>query len=38
MAAYSFGIRFDNDVIHDTNTLFRIDYNPVRDIPVPARG
>ena len=38
MAAYSFGIRFDNDVIHDTKTLFRIDYNPVRDIPVPARS
>ena len=38
MAAYSFGIRFDNDVIHDAKTLFRIDYNPVRDIPVPARS
>jgi integrase len=38
MAAYSFGIRFDNDVIHDNKTLFRLDYNPVRDIPVPARS
>jgi integrase len=38
MAAYSFGIRFDNNVIYDTKTLFRLDFNPVRDIPVPARS
>ncbi len=38
MAAYSFGIRFDNDVTHNGETLFRLDYNPARDIPVPARS
>ena len=37
MAAYSFGIRLDNDAIYATNTNFRIEYNPVRDIPVPSK-
>ena len=37
MAAYSYGIKSDNDPTTDAKVLFRIKYNPVRDIPVPAK-
>ena len=37
MAAYSFGIRSDNDPAANTPILFRIEHNPARDIPVPSK-
>ncbi len=37
MAAYSHGIRSENDPTTNIESLFRLDFNPVRDIPVPAK-
>ncbi len=37
MAAYTFGIKSDFDPATNTPALFRIESNPVRDIPVPAK-
>jgi len=38
MAAYSFGLKADYDAVNSLDIQFRIEYNPARDIPVPARS
>lgn len=38
MAAYTFGLKADYDAVQSLDIQFRIEYNPARDIPVPARS
>jgi integrase len=37
MAAYAYGIKSDYDAASTTHAIFRIETNPARDIPAPAR-
>lgn len=37
MAAFNHGIKLDFDPAANTEALFRIEHNPARDIPVPAK-
>ena len=37
MAAYSYGLRADNDPTTTCDVMFRLDRNPARDVPLPVK-